>query len=209
MSETEDRVYALIDVAGQQQGSLQAALDGLAAERLALQRERQALARGVEAMRQGASAAVRLAVLVGLAGAGDTIAAQAEAATKPVLAQLAGVVATAGQAETAMRRVVLWASWRLLGWVIAAIAALSVLWWLAGAAVLWWDDSAIRNAQAEKAHLEAEVAALQANYDDWVQKGMLGKLEHCGPKDRPCIRVDESAGAFGDDTHHYWVIKGY
>jgi hypothetical protein len=62
MSETEDRVYALIDVAGQQQGSVQAALDGLAAERLALQRERQALARGVEAMRQGASVAVRLAV---------------------------------------------------------------------------------------------------------------------------------------------------
>jgi len=70
MSEVEDRVYALIDVAGQQQGSVQAALDGLAAERLALQRERQALARGVEAMRQGASAAVRLAVQESLAAAG-------------------------------------------------------------------------------------------------------------------------------------------
>lgn len=209
MSETEDRVYALIDVAGQQQGSVQAALDGLAAERLALQRERQALARGVEAMREGASVAVRLAVQESLAGAGGTIATQAEAATKPVLARLAGVVETAGQAETAMRRVVLWASWRLLGWVVAGIAALSMLWWMAGAAVLWWDGSAIRSAQAEKVHLEAEVAALQANYDDWVQKGMLGKLEHCGPKDRLCIQIDEGAGAFGDDARHYWVIKGY
>jgi hypothetical protein len=209
MSETEDRVYALIDVAGQQQGNVQAALDGLAAERAALQQERQALARGVEAMRQGASVAVRLAVQESLAGACGTIAAQAEAATKPVLAQLAGVVATAGQAETAMRRVVLWASWRLLGWVIAGIAALSVLWWLAGAAVLWWDASAIRSAQAEKVHLEAEVAALQANYDDWVQKGMLGKLERCGPKDRPCIRVDERAGSFGNEGQDYQIIYGY
>jgi hypothetical protein len=75
MNELGDRVYALIDVAEQQQGNVQAALDGLAAERLALQRERQALARGAEAMRQGASVAVRLAVQEGLAGACGTIAA--------------------------------------------------------------------------------------------------------------------------------------
>jgi len=38
--------------------------------------------------------------------------------------------------------------------------------------------------------------------------GMLGKLERCGPKSRPCIRVDERAGSFGDQAD-YRVILGY
>jgi len=56
--------------------------------------------------------------------------------------------------------------------------------------------------------LETEIAALQANHDAWVKAGMLGKLERCGPKARPCIRVDENAGTFGNRAD-YRVIQGY
>jgi hypothetical protein len=59
-----------------------------------------------------------------------------------------------------------------------------------------------------KAQLEAEVAALQANHDAWVKTGMLGKIDRCGPKARPCIQVDEDAGAFGEQSD-YRVIRGY
>ncbi len=38
--------------------------------------------------------------------------------------------------------------------------------------------------------------------------GLLGKLERCGPKSRPCIRVDERTGSFGDQAD-YRVILGH
>ena len=49
---------------------------------------------------------------------------------------------------------------------------------------------------------------MRANRDDWAKAGMLAKLEHCGPKARPCIRIDEGAGAFGNGGD-YRVILGY
>jgi len=91
---------------------------------------------------------------------------------------------------------------------MATIAGLALLGWLASSAVLWWDAGAIGTAQLQKAQLETEIAALQANHDAWVKAGMLGKLERCGPKARPCIRVDENAGTFGNRAD-YRVIQGY
>ena len=37
---------------------------------------------------------------------------------------------------------------------------------------------------------------------------MIAKLERCEPKARLCIRVDESAGGFGDRSD-FRVILGY
>jgi len=67
---------------------------------------------------------------------------------------------------------------------------------------------AIGAAQVRKAQLEGEMAQMQANREAWAMTGMLGKLERCGPKSRPCIRVDERAGSFGDHAD-YRVILGY
>lgn len=46
---------------------------------------------------------------------------------------------------------------------------------------------ATRAAEARRAQLQAEVAEMQANHDDWVKAGMLAKLERCGPRARPCV----------------------
>ena len=86
-----------------------------------------------------------------------------QAATGPLLAQLAGMADQAGQADAALRGVVAWASWRLLGWIVAVGAAAAVLRWLMSGGVLWWDAGAIQAARAEKAQLQAEVAEMQAN----------------------------------------------
>ena len=208
MSETEDRLYGLMEIAERQQAAVQAALDGLAAERAALGREREALARGVRDLQLGTQGAVRSAVTDSLAGAATEGVAAVQAGTKPLLDRLAGVTAEAGQAEAVLRQVVLWASWRLLGWVMAGVAGLVLLGWLASTLVLWWDTGTIAAAQLQKAQLQQEVAGLQATQDAWVKAGMLGKLERCGPKARPCIRVDESAGPFGERSD-YRVIQGY
>ena len=209
MSQTEEhRLYGLIELAETQQAAVQTALQGLAAERAALQRERETLARGVQALERSTRAAVHAAVTESLAGAAGEGVAAVQTATRPLLGQLAGVTERAGQAETALRGVVLWASWRLLGWVVGAVATLVLLGWLASTAVLWWDMNAIGAAQVRKAQLEAAVAELAANHDAWEKAGMLGKLGQCGPKAKPCIRVDENGGAFGDQAD-YRVIQGY
>jgi len=150
----------------------------------------------------------RSAVTGSLAAAATEGVKAVQTATQPLLGELDSVTTTAGQAETALRRVVLWASWRLLEWIMAVMAALVLLGWLASTAVLWWDTKAIGAAQAHKAQLEAEVAQTQANREEWAQVGLLDKLERCGPKLRPCIRVDERAGSF-EDHADYRVILGY
>ena len=204
----EDRLYGLMEVAERHQAAVQAALDGLAAERMALAQEREALARGVRDVQIGAQGAVRSAVADSLAGAATEGVAAVQAATGPLLSRLAGVVEQAGQADAALREVVAWASWRLLGWVMAAVAGLVLMGWLASTLVLWWDTGTIGAAQAEKVRLQAEVVEMQANRDEWAQAGFLAKLARCGPKSRPCVRVNEGAGAFGTASD-YRVLLGY
>ena len=55
----EERLYGLMEIAERQQAAVQAALDGLAAERAALAREREALAPGVRDVKISAQGAVR------------------------------------------------------------------------------------------------------------------------------------------------------
>ena len=206
--EVEDRLYGLLEVAERQQAATQAALEGIAAERAALKRERDALAAEAKALGRGLRVEVRSAVADGLADAATEGVQAVEAATAPLLGRLEGVAATAGRAEAALRRVVLWASWRLLGWVMAGMAVLVLLIWLSSMVTLWWATDAIASAQARKAQLQAEVAEMQANRDAWAKAGMLGKLERCDPGNRPCIRVDERAGAYGTPADRR-VILGY
>ncbi len=209
MSEADDsRLYGLMEIAEGQQAAVQAALEGLAAERAALAWEREALARQVQAVEGGARAAVRAAVADSLARAATEGAAAVQAATRPLLDRVAGVTAEAGQAEAALHRVVLWASWRLLGWVVGMGAVMVLFGWLVSSGVLWWNTGAIGAAQERKAELQTEVAELEANRDALVKAGLLAKLERCGPKARPCIRVDESAGGFGD-RGDFRVLLGY
>jgi hypothetical protein len=159
----EGRLYGLMELAERHQAAAQAALDGMAAERAALRRERDALAHQVQDLQLAMQGTVRQAVADSLANAATEGTAAVQAATRPLLDRVAGAAAEAGQAEAALRRVVTWASWGLLGWVLAAVAGLVLAGWLASTAVLWWDTGAITDAQVRKAQLQAEVAQMQAN----------------------------------------------
>ncbi|WP_287787482.1 hypothetical protein [Acidiphilium sp.] len=201
MSEAEDRLYGLMEIAERQQAAVQVALNGLMAERAALERERQALAREVAALAQRMHNAVHAAVSESLAGAAGEGVDAVRVATQPLLGELDKVATGVARAEAALRRVVQWASWRLLGWIMALIAALVLFGWLSSTALVWWDTGRINT-------LQDQIATLQANHRAWVKAGMLGALSTCGPDRRPCVRVDESAGAFGKHAD-YRVIRGY
>ena len=209
MSEAaEERLYGLIEIAERQQAAVQTALEGLAAERAALRAERERLGQDVHGLNRSVRTAVQGAVAESMFGAAETGASALKAATGPLLGRLEQVGTTADQAEASLRRVVLWASWRLLGWGVAGIAALALLGWLASSALLWWDAGAIGQAQEQKGELEAQIAELQASHDEWVKAGMLGKITRCGERNRLCIAVNEGAGAFGEHSE-YRVIQGY
>ena len=210
MSAAEERLYGLMEIAERQQAAAQAALEGLAAERAALARERRALARDVEALQSGTQAAVRGAVADSFAGAATDGAAAVRTATQPLLGQLEQVTQQAGAAQAALRRVVLWASWRLLGWLVAVGAVTVMLGWLMSSGVLWWDAGSIKDAQQEKARLQGEIAQMQDTYDTLKSAGALGRVIRCNPGNRLCIQVNEEAGSFGTEGHYdYRVIQGY
>lgn len=193
-----------MEIAERQQAGVQAALEGLAAERAALERERQRLAREVAALGQGTRQAVHLAVAESFAGAASEGVEAVRVATQPLLGELVGVTQSAASAEAALRRVVSWASWRLLGWIMALITALVLLGWLSTTALVWWDSGRVEK-------LQDEITALRANHEAWVKAGMLSKLTYCDPGNRPCVEVNENAGTFGTPSgpQDYQVLKGY
>jgi len=199
--EQEQRLFDLIEIADTHQKAAQTALDGLVAERKALAAEREKLAAQIAALGEGTSKAAKQGVANGFAGVAVEGVKAVQAATKPLLDTLAGVTADAERAETALRRVVSWASWQLLFRVIGVVAALLLLGWISGAGLVWWDTGTVHN-------LQEEVTDLKANRDALVKAGMLGKLTYCGQNSRPCIQVDESAGAFGTNSD-YRIILGY
>jgi hypothetical protein len=210
MSDADEQLYGLMEIAERQQAAVQTALEGLAAERVELQHEREQLAEARQALAVSTRAAVRSAVEMGLAGASEAGVEAVGTATQPLLSRLEKMADGAGAAEAALRRVVLWASWRLLGWGVAAIASVGLLGWLASCAVLWWDAGAIGAMQARKTALEVEIGQLQATRDEWEKAGMLAKLERCNPGNRPCVRINEGAGTFGrDGGSDYRVLRGY
>ena len=117
--------------------------------------------------------------------------------------------------EATLRRVVGWVTWRLLGRGLLVVAGLAGLLWLAQGTAWWWERHALAGVRAERAQLVMEIARLQgerdalaANRDELERAGLLAKIERCGPRNRPCVRVNEAAGAFGEQED-YRVLRGY
>ena len=224
--EIEQALFGMMALAEEQHAAVREALAGLGAERAALAQERAQLAQQAQAMRaevaglrQAANdvapvlalstqVAVERAVQRSLAGAGATAAEAVQAAAQPMLERLSGVAASAAAVEASLRRVVDWASWRLLGRGAALVAGLAGLLWLAHLSAWWWTERELRLTQAQRALLQSEIAGLEANRDALVQAGALAKMSRCGTGSKPCIRINEAAGAFGSPPD-YRVIQGY
>lgn len=87
-----------------------------------------------------------------------------------------------------------------VGGVVAAVAV----------AGIWWGTSSLRD---EAAGLRAEVAALEAQANEFSKKAGKAVLSTCGEKGkgRLCIRVDDRAGRYGDTQSGelFMVIHGY
>lgn len=87
-----------------------------------------------------------------------------------------------------------------VGGVVSSVAVAGV----------WWGTSSLRD---EAAGLRAEVAALEAQANEFSRKAGKAVLSNCGKKGkgRLCIRVDDRAGRYGDTPNGelFMVIHGY
>jgi len=183
----DQALFGLMAVAEEQQAAVREALAGLAAQQVALERQQARLEQQAEAVRAEAVGLRRIAGEVGpglarstreatetavergLAGAGTTATAAVQRAAQPLLDGLAGVAAQAGAAEAALRRVVGWATWRLLGQGVLAVACLVGLLWLLQASGWWWGWRALEEVQAQKVAVQDELLAAMTASNAWTR----------------------------------------
>lgn len=210
MSEIERRLYEVLNLVETQQAAAQVAMDGLAAERIALRQERTALALQVTDLQAQMKEAVEAAVKNSLAGAAGEVVDEVKAKTDALEHNVGVMTNSVADAEFALERLIKWASGRLLLVVAAILVVLGVVGWLASTGVQWWDEKAIASAQAEKDQLQQDVANLQANKATWVQGGYQDRITQCD--NRPCVAVNEGAGAYhytNGGPSNLMILQGY
>lgn len=202
----DEQLFGLMAVAEEQQKAVNAALDGLAAERAALAKAaaalagvagevRKAAAEAIPAIEDAANEAVGASVRRSLAGASDAAAKALGEASRPIVERLSGVVQAAGEAEGKLSGAVAAFGWRwamLAGGAAAGgIVAVLLAAWLA----IWWQRHQVESLSEQKAALLGEVAQLQANVAALEKKGGRIVMATCGG--RLCIEASGDQGGGG------------
>jgi ABC-type transporter Mla subunit MlaD len=223
--DVQQQLFGLMAVAEEHQKAVKAVLDRLTAERATLARERDAVAQAVAsvsgvagevrkaaaeiipALQEAAGEAIDASVRQSFTGASETAAKALGDASRPIIAQLSGVVKAAGDAEGKLSGAVAAFGWRwaMLAGGAAAGGILTVLLvtWL----MVWWQRHQVEELTGQKAALVSEVAQLQAQAGDWARRGGRARLDKCGDAARLCVRVDKSTG-YGKNGD-YFVLRGY
>ena len=206
--DAEQQLFGMMTVLQDQQKAVQAAIDGLAAERAATAKERAFMAQVLVAVKDAASGvrkaagdAVAVSVTESLAGASDAAAKALGEAAKPVIGRLEGVVRAASGAESRLNGAVAafgW-KWAMVAGGAAAGAILTVL-------LVAWISVGWQRHQVET--LSEEVAQLKDTAADLAKRGGRATINVCGDKKRLCVRVDNPKDGQGE-TRDYFVLKGY
>lgn len=205
--DAEQQLFGMMTVLQDQQKAVQAAIDGLAAERAATAKERAFMAQVLVAVKDAASGvrkaagdAVEASVTQSLVGASDAAAAALSEAAKPVIGRLADVVRAAGSAEGKLNGAV-----AAFGWKWAMVAGGAAAGGILTVLLVAWISVGWQRHQVET--LSEEVAQLKATAADLAKRGGRADFTMCGEKKRPCVRVDNSQN-YGEGRD-YFVLKGY
>ena len=206
--DTEQKLFGMMAVLEDQQKAVQAAIDGLAAERASTKKEREFMAQVLLAVkdaaggvRKAAGDAVADSVSKSLVGASEAAVEALGEAAKPVIGRLEGVARAVGGAEDRLNGAVAsfgW-KWATLAGGAAAGAILAVL-------LVAWISVGWQRHQVET--LSEEVAQLKATAADLAKRGGRAELTVCGEKKRPCVRVDNNRESYGEGRD-YFVLRGY
>lgn len=208
VSEAERKLYGMMEIAEQHQHRVEAACQALEVQRAALVAERAALESEREAWRREVRFATQAEVKTAIEEAREQASMAMRVAVSELETSLMYLPHYAGQAQGALERIVSWAQWRILVRGLAVLMSLAVVMWVLGGGISAWTAMRVGALNDQRDALQAEIAQLKANYAEWKDKGVLQKLQTCGPKYRSCIAVDENAGTYGRDGD-FRIIKGY
>lgn len=165
--DANDQLDALFAVAQEQQATAKAAADAMAHERTELAAAIQILKKAAAGVQKATGEAASRAVV-------ETLAQSTNTATTAVNASTGAL----NEATKRAREASTWLGWKLaLVLCLAGAGAVGVNY-----AIASYTSKEIRALRAEKADLEANIAAL-------AQKGGRIKLSSCGPKQRLCVRT--------------------
>jgi hypothetical protein len=214
----EEKLFALMAIAEEQQAAAKNAIDGLIAQQKNFAEQRTeiatiisemaraaALANG--AIEQAAGAAIGSLATPSVQSAADPAAEAFKRAVERAMADLSGIVVNAVGLDRQRRASLVNLSWRWV--VLAASVAGGVLIaiWFASLVSISWQRHQIEKLIAERGKLEEEIVQLQVQSNNLAKRGGRVRLEMCGTNRRLCVQVlrNEIYGEQGD----YFVVKGY
>ena len=147
--------------------------------------------------------AAKDAVGVAMGGVEAKAGAAIEGAAAPALAAIQKATRQAAAAADELHDAVGWVSWKWAG-IMAASSAGALGAFLLAAFLLVPNAGELAALRAERAELEAGVAALE-------KRGGRIQLSNCGEKKRLCARVDAKAAetAYGANGERWLILNGY
>jgi hypothetical protein len=199
---TEDELFGMMKITKDLQAATKTAIDGMAAERVALAKDRaamtatlaqqaehvkaaagsvsnvatsirQAAAEAIPAIQEAAGAAVSASVGESLNGASDAAVGAIQKAAEPLLERIGKATTTAHIAAGNLESAAKWFSWKAGGFFAAGMAGLLVAAFLIFTALVWWQGTKLGDLRKEEAALQAQVADLQASAD-LLKRGNYG-----------------------------------
>ena len=212
----EEKLYALMAIAEEQQAVAQRAIEGLVAGREKFSQQRAAFAkliRDLAETSEKAAGAMQTAAGAALQGAADksvTLVSHAVAEAfkrtlAPAVANLTAIVESAAGAERQIRSALAGFSWRSMMMVSAIVIGIFLAIWIVGMVSISWQRSQLDRLQEERTSLDNEIRAMEAQVQKLADQGGKVSLAVCGPERRLCAQVDTRVRYAND----YIVFKGY
>lgn len=214
----QDQLFGLMAIAEEHQAAVRAAVDALASERQLLGQQSAAHSKQLRELTAAATDAVERMHSIGgqivrtvaahtVEHTSRAVAGGFDAATKPVIAQLAGIAGEIDGAQVRLRATMTWFSWRSIAVLAASAGGILLVIWIVAMAMIEWQRYQIDSLREEREALIVEVAKLNAAALDFERRGGRAELADCGSPRRLCIRVNKTVG-YGEGRD-FFVVKGY
>ncbi len=201
--EAQQQLFGLMTVAEDQQKAIQAAIEGLVAERQALAKERAALAQAALTVQKAVGVAIGAAVRESMAGVSQTAVAAFAQAAGPFTREVQSIAKQAKAAAEEVAGAAQWLGLRAVGVAVGCVVVVGLAAW----GMVAWQRHEVDALMGQQAQLAAQVAQEQATVATLDQRGGRMDLQHCGTRRRLCVRVDKATG-YGKDAD-YFVVHGY
>ncbi|MBS1064282.1 hypothetical protein JK185_14950 [Gluconobacter wancherniae] len=207
VSETERRIFGLLEMAERQQALSGDLLQDLTREKEALARERQEQRTAHERWRRDVRQATQTEVRRGLEGMLATGTEAVQLTLSGLRSELNHLPLQTTRAVQALERLVHYATWELFLRIVAGLLGLGGGLWLITSGLLLWQQGRLVQLEDRKAVLSEELRHMEQREQDWKQAGMLQDITRCGPEQRWCVLTDPEAGSYGDHGE-FKVLQG-